>query len=166
MVFGGLVVPLPVPGVWFPPCGVVFVTPGAGNDNPVPGLPPMARCICICIRIISGFRSRRRISGLRIISASMGLLRNMGFWVNISMTAGLFMASFICERNIGLSIISRSCSGAGGGPIYGKVSKGFHRYGYSHVKNNENTTYPSIWAKRVHTRQPMESSVSCTRQSS
>jgi hypothetical protein len=36
----------------------------------------------------------------------------------MSTTAGLFMASFICDRNMGLSIISSIDSCDGGGPIY------------------------------------------------
>jgi hypothetical protein len=36
----------------------------------------------------------------------------------MSTTAGLFIASFIWDKNMGLSIISSIASGFGGGPIY------------------------------------------------
>jgi len=110
---GVVVVPSPVA---LPVCGVVSVTPGAGKALPPPW--PMARCICSCARIISGLNSIRRSSGFRSICCTMGLSRTMGLFCIISITAGLFMASFICDRNIGLSIMLRSWLGSGGGPIY------------------------------------------------
>jgi hypothetical protein len=55
---------------------VLSVAPGAGKLEPPPWpFRPIARCICSCMRIISGLNIIRRVSSLRSISWSIGLSR-------------------------------------------------------------------------------------------
>lgn len=86
-------------------CSVVSVAPGAGNEG---ALPPIVRCICICMRMKSGLVRVRRISGLSNMAWAMGLLRSMGLLRIMLITSGLFMASFICWAKLGFSKRRRS----------------------------------------------------------
>jgi hypothetical protein len=75
----------------------------------------------------------------------------------MSMTAGLFMASFICERNMGFSISSRSCDESGGGPIYSMLAQVLT---ICHVVES---TYTTIWTEHVRARQSMKTRITRSR---
>lgn len=98
-----------------PVCGVVSVTPGAGNADAPP--PPKARSISSCIRIIRGSNKMRRKLGSRSICRAIGLFRIAGDCSMICWKAGLFIISFIVCTKFGSSIKRISSSGFGGAPI-------------------------------------------------
>ena len=107
--------------------GIVSVTPGAGKAlfpapaaPPIPPMPmlPISWRICTICRMLSGFVSMRRNSGLCIICRAPGMSRSMGFcWNIMSRTCGFESASSMVLANCGFCIMRMTCSGSGGGPI-------------------------------------------------
>lgn len=86
----------------------------------------------------------------------MGLSRIMGFWRIMSMTWGLFIASFMRVANCGFSIISSMFSAVGGGPICKFVSV---KLVLGEVAGQVGNAYPAVRAKHVHAWQTVKTGI-------